>query len=191
MGEPGRPSVLNRLSWLNDAAQEDPDPNRLVAQAESGALALLGLAAGCALMTFCKQILRKKSLMSMAGVLQAVAGRFSLPTSRPNTLYIPFNYHRFNIYLPPSSSFNFRFHHPIYQINITGIFMLLAVILYPFTHDPSSYLPFHPSSHPHRHLHGTCSGVVSGWMDGQQTDERCLLPGAACSTLNAKSLQYR
>ena len=45
MGEPGRPSVLNRLSWLNDAAQEDPDPNALVAQAESGALALLDLSA--------------------------------------------------------------------------------------------------------------------------------------------------
>ena len=42
---PGRPSVLNRLSWLSDAAQEDPDPHALVAQAESGALALLDLSA--------------------------------------------------------------------------------------------------------------------------------------------------
>ena len=42
---PGRPSVLSRLSWLSDAAQEDPDPHALVAQAESGALTLLDLSA--------------------------------------------------------------------------------------------------------------------------------------------------
>ena len=42
----GRPSVLNRLSWLSDATQEeDPDPQALTAQAESGALAVLDLSA--------------------------------------------------------------------------------------------------------------------------------------------------